>query len=261
LGKSHNITDLLDSSRAAFRGLRLNVVETVFLAAAVLLAVFTITFYLTKITPRQLQLRDLEQRGTTAQAALNKHAQDEKELGVQRENAEKILASLTEFEERLKAQQEGTPQVITEFYQLAKANRLTGGGVTFRTIEPDATDSSGNPAQPAARRDKERSVFPALGLDTTVEGDYYDLRRYISDLERSKHFIVITSITLQSVDEKTRSLIKGALPGPGPGPGLAPGARPGPGQMPGRAAAPDPTSINVSLKLETDTYFQKRVTP
>ena len=257
MSQSLNVTNLFDGLRTAFRGLRLSLVETVFLAAAVMFATFVLAFYLTKIAPQQLELRSLQKRQTDAQASLVQETKRQDALKAQRENAQKILDSLNEFETRLKDKNEGKSQVMDEFPQLAKANRVSGGGVTFRTIVPDeATDNNGNPAQPVAHNDKQVNVYPALGLDTTVEGDYHDLRRFISDLERSKQFIIINSITLQSVDEKARRLLKGAPLGPAPGQ---------PGQAPRPAAArpvPEaPTNVTVSLKIETDTYFQKRNTP
>lgn len=259
------MTNLFDGLRAAFRGLRLSLVETVFLAAAILFAVLVVAFYVTKIAPRQLELSRLKDRETKAQAMLNQQEKREKELTMQRENAQKILDSLNDFETRLKDKTKGYPQIIDEFDQMAKANHVPGSGVTFRTIEPDpATDSSGNPAQPTAHNDKQLSVYPALGLDTTVEGSYHDLRGFISDLERSKQFIIINAITLQSVDEKARRSLKGAQLGPGP---VAPGPV-APGQVQRPAARPAPpvpdaptTTVTVSLKIETDTYFQKRNTP
>ncbi len=155
-----------------------------------------VAFYLTKITPRQLDLSRLQERKTRAQVTLNQQEKREKELNMQRENAQKILDSLNDFEGRLKDKIEGYPQIINAFDQMARANHVPGSGVTFRTIEPDPAIDSSNPVQPAARHDKELSVYPALGLDTTVEGNYHDLRGFISDLERSKQFIIINAITL-----------------------------------------------------------------
>ena len=252
--------DLFDRSRVAFRNLRLNLVETVFLATAVLFAALVIGFYLTKITPLQLELNDLRAREAKARAELSQYAKQQKELAELRDNAQKIVESLSGFEGKLKYKSEGVTQVITEFAQLAKANRISGSGVSFRTIEPDQIDDN-NPTK-SVRANKEVSVYPALGLDTTVEGDYHNLRRYISDLERSKQFIIINSITLQSVDEKTRSLLKGGMPTAMPAGPMGPGQRPG--QLPGQPQRPQtapatasPEAVNVSLKIETDTYFRK----
>jgi Tfp pilus assembly protein PilO len=246
------MTDLLDGSRAAFRALRLSLVETVFLAAAILFAVLVAAFYLTKITPRELEFRRLQNHIAEVRADLSQQDKREKLRATQRESAQKILDSLNDFEARLKRKTDGTPQVMDEFPQLAKANNVAGGGVTFRTIEPDATDNSVNPAPGVARNNKQVSVYPALGLDTTVEGDYHDLRRFISDLERGRQFIIINSITLQSVDPVSRRSLKGGMPAPG----LTP-APPALGQIRAKSPANEPTAISVSLKIETDTYFQK----
>jgi Tfp pilus assembly protein PilO len=231
--------------RAGFRRAHLSLIEMTFLAAAILFAGLVTFVYLTQIAPRQFTLSGLQQREAAAIAELKRLAKQEKDLQEQRANAQKILDSLKEFEERLENQREGMPLIIEEVLGLAKSNRVIGGAVNFRTIAPDAVDEQGRPIQ--GRNDKTVSVYPALGLDTTVEGDYHDLRRFISDLERSEQFVIINSVALQSVDEKARRSGQGSLAGPGP--------------APLQAAAANPATVTVSLKIEMDTYFQKPSAP
>src|SRR5262249_57603422 len=93
---------------------------------------------------------------------------------------------------------------------------------------------NGNQVQQAARKDKRPKIYPILGIDTTVIGDYSNLRGFLSDLERSKQFLIINALAFQGGDEKiARQLAKG-----------------------GKQIQLSPSSIPVSLRIELDTYFQ-----
>ena len=65
-------------------------------------------------------------------------------------------------------------------------------------------------------------------------GDYSNLRRFLSDLERSKQFLIINALTFQGGDDKVaRQLAKG-----------------------GKQIQVSQDSLPVSLGIELDTYFQ-----
>jgi len=242
LSKSLNPSDLMAGLRAGVRGARLSVVEIVFLVAAIFFAVLVMFFYLTKIQPKESALRNLQQREKAARDTLDRMDKQRKDLESQHANAEKIVESLTEFEGRLKDRQQGYTQIIDEVNQLTKSNHVAGGEFGFRVTAAEVADENGNPIQPAVRSDRNLNIYPSLGIDTTVEGDYHDLRRFISDLERSKQFVIINALVFQGpgADRKTRRGPKGAAPGQAP-------------------ASAD--SVPVSLKIEMDTYFQKRAAP
>jgi len=258
LGKGLNTTELFDGLRAAVRRARLSVVETVFLIAAVFFAVLVMFFYLTKIQPRESQLRSLRQRISTAQVTLAKLGRQAEDRREQQKNAETILSSLQDFEARLKEPQRGRTQIIDEINHLTKENHVVPGDISYVvTAAAETTDEKGNPIQPAARSDKNVSIYPALGISTTVDGDYHNLRRFISDLERSQQFVIINALALQSVELNSRRGGKRGGPIVGPAGPVGPGVQP---QVPALAAAGQ-DSLTVALKIEMDTYFQKRTTP
>ena len=99
-------------------------------------------------------------------------------------------------------------------------------------------------------------MYEGLGIDTTVEGDYHNLRRFISALERSRNFVIVNAISLQSIDEKNNlkaSVIEGGenIPGQPPMPKPVSG-------VPNNAAPTSfPTKVTVSLKIEMETHFAR----
>jgi hypothetical protein len=104
-----------------------------------------------------------------------------------------------------------------------------------------------NPESPSSARrdDRQLSVYSSLGIDTTVVGDYQDLRRLIGAIERSRQFILINAVAFQGEAER-------------PGRSSAPVVLPAPGAPPVvQASRPEtPGGIVVSLKIEMETYFR-----
>jgi Tfp pilus assembly protein PilO len=243
--KGLNARELMDDLRSAIRHLHLSRLEVVFLLIALAYAAVVSFAYLTRIQPRQSELRSLRQREQEALKKLSEQKKQDEQLKTQRENLEKILDSLKDFEGRLKDQPQGMTKIIDEVNQLARANRVAiTGGINFQARAPEATEGTGNNSSPAARNTKKGDVYPVLGIETTVEGDYHDLRRFISDLERSQQFVIINALALQSVDPKSRGLIKAALPG-----------------QPQPAGPASSGAVTISLKIEMDTFFQKPAAP
>jgi len=230
------LSETFSGLRAALGRARLSVVEIVFLGAALLFAGFVAVFYFYKVQPlgselaaRQRQIQDIKDR-------IKKLTTEEKKRTTQTANAEKILDSLRGFESYLKPDRSGTTQIINEIDGLAKTHQVFSDGATYRPEEADEpqVDENGNPIQQAARKDRKPKIYPILGIDTTVIGDYSNLRGFISDLERSKQFLVINALAFQGGDDKiARQLAKG-----------------------GKQVQLNPSSLPVSLKIEFDTYFK-----
>jgi hypothetical protein len=101
--------------------------------------------------------------------------------------------------------------------------------------EADAQfDENGNP-KPQPKRDKKPKIYPNLGVETMVIGDYSNLRLFLSDLERSKQFLIVNSLAFQGGDERlVRQLARSGKQS----------------QLESLGAIP------VSLKIGFDTYFQ-----
>jgi hypothetical protein len=260
-------SELRERLSGGIRGMRLSYPETVFLVTAVIFATAMVSYFLVKVPARRFQVRDLVQREEIANTALARQRKKEDQLGVQRENADRILASLHDFESRLD-DSFGKTRIIDEVNRLAKVNRVVASDFNYRfagAAEQTGEQTQPQPQpQPTARPDHQ-NVYQVLGIDTTVVGEYADLRRFISDLESSHQFVVIKSLAFQGMAERTRSSgPRGAapvqaIPQQGPqqaGPAPQPGAQPGGPARPQMALAA--TGANpVSLKIEMETYFQK----
>lgn len=244
-----NSSDLLDSVRSFFSGLRLTLVESVFLIAAVLFASLVAFFYLTRIQPRYSEIADLKSRLKTAETKIAEQKTRATALTTQREHKENILGSLTEFEEMLRDRVAGHTQMVTEINQLARAHMLMTPGFTFQptsselataspTVAASAEPGSSPTPAPPVKLSRELNVYPSLGIDTTVEGDYRNLRKFIYDLERSRQFLIINAVAFQGVDERGRQA-KGRM-------------------MPTAAGnMPELVTQNIALKIELEAYFQK----
>lgn len=258
---------------AAWRKWRLSPFEWVALVAT-LIFVSVVTFnYLNSTHPLRTKLNDLQARKKKVQTTITENTTKVAALTDQRDNAEKILDSLESFEGRLHSRKIGITAIIDEVNQLAKANRVVAGDISFRTDAPDQLPGEVRPGAapgasptpvPITRRDKLPNVYEGLGVDTAVEGDYHDLRRFISALERSRNFVIINAITLQSIDEKLRSKFKpgNAAGGPmggaeGAAPGLNPNAPGAPNLAAGTGLESAPSKVIVSLKVELETHFSR----
>lgn len=245
-----------------FKGLRLSVLEIVALVSTLVFVGIVLSLYFNSIQPIKNKIAELETRKKqlTSQV-ITKKDQDDAATN-QRINAQKILDSLESFESRLRHRKQGIPDVINEVNQLARAYKVRAGDIRFQTASADQlagqTGANPTPTPTITRRDKLPNVYEGLGIDTTVEGDYYDLRRFISALERSRNFVIVNAISLQSIDEKNKqraSVIEAGehIPGQPPMPKPVSG-------VPNNAAPTSfPTKVTVSLKIEMETHFAREV--
>lgn len=253
-----NFQDLL-------RHVRFSPLEWIALAATIIFASVVTFYYLNSTQPLRSKLSDLRSKEKSLQQELQERSVKKKDLDAQLANRDKIVDSLESFEARLHNRRTGITAIIDEVNQIAKANHVKAGDISFRTDAPVALPGEPQPGAspgvsptppPITRRDKLPNVYEGLGIDTTVEGDYADLRRFISTLEHSRNFVIINAVTLQSIDEKQRSKFK--VLGPvGPGGPMNPAAGPPqPGGAPGLDAA-GPAQIVVALKIEMETHFSR----
>jgi Type II secretion system (T2SS), protein M subtype b len=198
-------------------------------------------YYLTRIQPLISELSELESRETALLLQLKKKNDEEKALTKQRASDGQILESLKTFESYLKPEALGKTQIINEINSLRNNYGVSDGNTAYRTIVADATtDENGNLTAASTANASELNIYPAFGMETTVIGDYQSLRRFIADLERSKQFLIINSLSFQGEAER----------------GRRPGLQPGIGQRQGQGQLVDPVAVPVSLKIELDTFFR-----
>jgi hypothetical protein len=225
-----------------FRNARLSLFEIIFLVAALLFASFVTFFYLTKVQPLNSEVARLKERERELRLSLERTNNEEKKRVDQATNAEKILDSLTRFESYLKPDERGMTQIINEIDVLGKTHKIVIGDASYRVAEPQATtDENGNPIPQTVSNDKIVNIYPKLGIDTTVVGDYPNLRRFLSDLERSRQFLIINALAFQGEADRTRQ--------------NAPRSPQAQAQLGGTGVGAE--AIPVSLRIELDTYFQR----
>lgn len=222
--------------RDAISRARLSVVETVFLCAAILFACAVAIFYSYKVLPLEYMLTARQREIQGLKARIETLSAEEKKRLAQASNAEKILESLRGFESRLTPDERGMTQIINEIGALGVTHKIIVEDSNYRVEEADEPqlDENGNPKrQPSG--DRRPKIYPTLGIVTTVVGDYSNLRRFLSDLERSKQFLIVNSLAFQGGDDRiVRQLARGGK----------------------QIQLSSPESIPVSLKIGFDTYFQ-----
>jgi hypothetical protein len=215
---------------------RLSRVEIVFLGVAILFASAVAIFYSYKVAPLSFALAARERQLQETKARIADEGVREKKRRDQASNAEKILESLRNFDSGLPADGSGMTQIINEIDALSVTHKIIASDSNYRREEADEQkfDENGNP-KPQSNREKKPKIYPNFAVETTVVGDYPNLRQFLSDLERSKQFLIVNSLSFQGGDDRIlRQFAKG-------------GKQP---QLGGAEAVP------VSLKLELDTYFQ-----
>lgn len=229
-----DFSEISRQARDIIGRLRLSRVESVFLGVAVLFACAVAFFYSYEVIPlgytvsaRQRQIQELRSH-------IQKLNSDEKKRVAQASNAEKILESLHVFDNRLTPDERGMTQIINEIDSLGDARKILVGDSNYRVEDADDPQLGGNGGQTLDKRDKKPKIYPNLGVETTVVGDYPNLRGFLADLERSKQFLIVNSLSFQGGDERiVRQFEKG-----------------------GKQIQLSGGAIPVTLKIEFDTYFQ-----
>ena len=233
-----NFKELSGQLRDKLSALRLSAVEAIFLVAAIGFALFVGFFYISKIQPLNTQIAALQERQTTI---INRNRSEKERLAQiekQRANAEGILSSLARFEAHLRRGQTGKAAIIDEFEELAAKHKIMTGNLDFRPVEAQPLlDEQGPPIKEAIQNER-INIYPALGLDTDVIGDYPNLRRFLADLEKSRQFLIVNAVAFQGEADKLKLAAANSR-----------------GRMP---QLNDPNSIPVTLKIEMETYFQKQ---
>src|SRR4030095_2076664 len=237
---SRNVKTYLSESFSRVRGVigraRLGIAEIAFLGAAILFATAVALFYSYKVLPLGYMVASRNRQIQSLKPRIKDLDDKEKKRLTQASNAERILESLSGFESRLTPDESGMTQIINEIAPLGATNKTLVCDSTFRFEKADDPqfDEKGNP-KPRPNRDKKPKIYPNLGVETTVVGDYSNLRRFLSDLERSKQFLIVNALAFQGGAER----IVRQSPNGGKQPILN-----------------SPEAVPVSLKIELETFFK-----
>lgn len=183
-----------------------------------------------------------------------------------------LVSSVTDFETRfLPIATNGR----TSLYQ--RINGLIGAYGLVNTTGPDyvpleiAEGRSNQISEETSGRSKFQSIFPGVYVTMTLEGSYQSLRRFISEIERTDQFVVISTVELEPSDTKEKEKQDRQNP-PQPvnnGGQNFPNAANNPanpsfaGVVPAQTAQPKKTvrgkthGETVSLRLEMAAYFRR----
>ena len=218
---------------------RLGVAEALSILMAALFIATTSIFYWAKVRPLNEQLESLRRRESELRVRLEKKSSDERRREDQATNSDRILQSLHQFENLLQVEDQGIASIISEMDAAGKANKVLVGDASYRvSYASPIVDSDGRPIPDVVSGEKRENIYPGMAVDTTIIGDYPNLRRFIASLEKSRQFLIINSLSFQGEADKVRR--ETAKVGNS-------------AQI--EMSAPD--SVPVSLKLELDAYFRR----
>ena len=230
------------SASSLRRHLHLSTRETIFLVIGIVLCGVVILFHLLRVQPLAEEITALENRIKDQTARFERQNREQKQQQDQVANAEAILVSLQRFESSLKPDQRGMTLLMDEIDQFGKTHRIVVGDASYRLDEATPlTDAEGNPLpEQQGSQEKQLMIYPKMGIETTVIGDYPNLRRFLGDLEKSQQFVILNALAFQGEADRVRQ------------------AAGNPSSLT-RLELGSPDSIPVSLKIELETYFQRPV--
>jgi cell division protein FtsB len=224
----------LNSIWQSLRSVKVSGLEAFFLVLALGFAGYVGYYYYNSVKPLYAQIEEIQAENTNWQSKQVAERERLKKLETQRVHAEQIKNSLFTFETYLKNSNTGKAAIIDEFEALSKKHKILTGDFGFKPVEAQPlVDENGQLLKEAMRNDK-INVYPALGIDTSVIGDYPNLRRFLAEFEKSRQFLIINAIAFQGEADKARAVGKGR-----------------------QLALSGPDAVAVTLKIEMETFFRK----
>ena len=166
--------------------------------ATILLFVFVVLPAKKEVEKNRAERDRLEREMITAKSRYGSIETTEKQVA-------KLVSSVTDFETQyLPVASNGR----TALYQ--RLNGLIGAYGLINTSGPDYApleinnQNSNKEADEASGRAKFQSIFPGVYVTMTVEGSYQSLRRFISEVETSNQFVVISAVELEPSDNNNQ---------------------------------------------------------
>lgn len=230
--------------------------EIVALGFAALLLLAAVGAYLLLLRPQRVRAAQLELERETLQQQLQSSQGSLRERQDTQASVREILTSLEQFEtEHLTVAGSGSTGVIEELHRLLRKNGIRiSGGMSYTQLQEVVPGAEPDQQRQQTQRSRAeqgsgrvvQSVFPGVGVTLTVEGPYTNLRRFIRDVEASRHFIVVSTVELEGITESgALTADTGAV---GPDGAVAPVAPAAPVTTRGRL---------VSLRLDMAAYFRR----
>ena len=235
----------IDKLRQARQRSVLGPAEIVALGSSALLLLAVIFAYFYFLTPAQSRLKRLQNERASLKGQLSVLQEGVKLNADTESTVANISASLERFENGgLAERSEGRIALYNELNHLIRSNNLRNtAGPAYVSLDPLGTRTPGQNAPAKPGNAKWQSVYPGIGINLTVEGQYQNLRHFLHDIEKSRQFLVINAVELESVTDSNEERIMN-LPAPGPSP----------------TTGPAPRATHVSLRLNMAAYFRRGTT-
>jgi Tfp pilus assembly protein PilO len=203
--KERNLSTVSISRSVNNKPFGLTYIELAFLVISLISLIGVGIYYYSTLSPELNDVKALKQQIET----LNKTEKDILSLGdkqkiVQEDKAKIALESLDSFKSGyLKGLSQGRIALIDNINNTAKKDgvRLMSG-IAMSADKPDIEVSTGKKVEKKKGVESLSTVYPSLKINFTVGGEYKNLRDFIKDIEASKQFLTINSISLTSVKDK-----------------------------------------------------------
>jgi len=176
------------------------------LVAALLTLIFFVSaavYYFASLKPERERLATLEATMESQQQVLRTSLANLKpsDAAPATDAPTDALNSLVAFKSQyLKPVNKGRIDLLNEINALAKKNntQLTSGiDMSFQSVVEEEEAKS---SKKGGKNKADLDVFPRMSVHFEVAGQYSNLRAFIAELERSKQFLVLDSVTLTTMD-------------------------------------------------------------
>ncbi len=193
----------LKSTRAARLPFGLSPAELITAALVLILFSLVVVYYFNALVPERNRLAELEEkeRAQEAEIARSRTVTGQQTAQQTDTQPQAALDSLNQFKQQYVRPVNSTVKnLLDEINKLAKKHgvQLTSGiPVELRNVQEDEKSDS-------KQKKEERALdaFSTVKANFTVAGDYAKLQSFIRELENSKLFVIINSITLINQEEK-----------------------------------------------------------
>jgi hypothetical protein len=233
----------VDKLRQSRKRSLLGVAELAGLAASALLLLAVVFAYFLFLRPAGVRLDAAQLKREETFTQLRKMQEGLKLNTDKQVTIAEITQSVQDFEaNRLAMRGQGRLTLLDTINKLIRSNNLRNtSGPNYSALDPLAAGSTQGSVTRTGNA-KWQSLFPGLGINLTVEGQYPNLRRFVRELELSNQYIIINAVELEKATDTSAAQAAAAAP------------------VPGEPSKPVGRSALVSLRLDMAAYFRREAT-
>lgn len=176
--------------------------EIIGLLASGIMLIAVVVSYFYFLTPAQARVKliqnereDLSTKISSAQRGIDQNASPQATV-------DEISQSLERFEnDALLSRNQGRLSLYSTLNDMLQRHKLRNtAGPVYSALEPLGAPGAPSTAAQAGNA-RWQSLYPGISISVTVEGPYADLRRFLNEVENSRHFIVINAVELEGVSD------------------------------------------------------------